>query len=235
MIDARALVELSRAVIFDLDGTLVDTLDDLWQSLNSALDHHGLLPVSRDLVLANIHGGLEQTARAALSIYPIDAAEPARTYESHYRMRRHAGSRLYPGVDELLSICRNRGQAVAVCTNKLAGDARELLSLLGVEDCFDTIVGIDTCGAAKPDPAPLRLVLERLNCRSDEAVFIGDSVIDAQCARNAGVRFLLHESGYGATEALGYGCTARFGSYGQLVHQAANALQNSGNGLDLTA
>jgi phosphoglycolate phosphatase len=220
MADAKDLIDGSRAVVFDLDGTLVDTLDDLWLALNSALDHHGLPPASLDVVLANVHGGLAETARAALSSVDRSAIcpdEPVDTYQKHYRLRGHAGSRLYPGARDFLERCNRRRQAIAICTNKPTADARDLLSLMGVAGYFDVVVGIDACGAAKPDPAPLQLVLEQLDCAPVEAVFIGDSVIDAQCAKGAGVPFLLHEAGYGADAALAFGCAARFRTYGELI------------------
>lgn len=214
------LVGAARAVVFDLDGTLVDTLDDLWHSLNIALDQHDLPPVPREAVLANIHLGLEGTARAALSgagaqdsliEMVVDA------YQCIYRNKGHAGSRLYPGVRGFLESCAMHGLAMAVCTNKATDDARELLSVLKIAEFFDIVTGIDACGFAKPHPAPLFLTLERLGCPLERAVFIGDSVVDARCAAAAGVPFLLHESGYGAPDALVFGCQGRFRAYGELA------------------
>jgi len=220
MASARKLVTGAGAVVFDLDGTLVDTFDDLWIGLNTALAQHDLPGASRDAVLANVHLGLEGTVRAVLSDLDAEASRTAaiaRSYEAAYRARDHAGSSLYPGVREFLDACARHGRAMAVCTNKAADDARDLLSLLKVADFFHVVTGIDTCGFAKPHPAPLISTLERLRSVSQAAVFIGDSVVDARCAANAGVAFLLHESGYGAGDALAFGCGGRFRSYGELV------------------
>jgi phosphoglycolate phosphatase len=217
---ATSLISGARAIVFDLDGTLVDTLGDLWHGLNTALEQHGLPPASREVVLANVHLGLEGTARAALSRSGIGAARIAQVvdaYQRAYRDREHAASVLYPGVRDFLDSCAIHGRAMAVCTNKAAGDAHYLLSLLKIADFFQTVTGIDTCGFAKPHPAPLTLTLERLGSTPGMAVFIGDSVIDAQCAANAGVTFLLHESGYGARDALAFGCEGRFHAYRELL------------------
>jgi len=219
MPDADHLINGARAIVFDLDGTLVDTLDDLWRGLNTALEQHELPPAPREVVLANIHLGLEGTARAALSRSGIEASRIAQAtdaYQRAYRDRQHAGSVLYPGVRDFLDSCARHGRAMAVCTNKGTDDARNLLSLLGIANFFPVVTGIDACGLAKPHPAPLSLTLERLGCAPGDAVFIGDSVIDAQCATSAGVAFVLHESGYGGHDALAFGCQGRFHSYREL-------------------
>jgi phosphoglycolate phosphatase len=222
---AISLINRARAIVFDLDGTLVDTLDDLWHGLNAALEQHELAAAPRELVLASVHLGLEGTARAALGRAGIEAPRVAQavvdTYQRAYRNREHAGSVLYPGVRDFLDSCATHGRAMAVCTNKGTDDARNLLSLLGIADFFHVVTGIDACGLAKPHPAPLTLTLDRLGCAPAEAAFIGDSVIDAQCAASAGVAFLLHESGYGAHDALAFGCEGRFHFYGELVQDFA--------------
>jgi phosphoglycolate phosphatase len=220
MSNARTLVAGARAVVFDLDGTLVDTFDDLALALDSALHEFGLPPAPRDAVLADIHRGLDDTARAILRLQGGDPAlqdAVVAAYRHHYRQRAHAASRLYPGVRELLAACRQREQAMAVCTNKLAADARESLEQLDIADYFANVIGIDSCGAAKPDPAPLWHTLDYLECLSDSAVFIGDSEIDAACAKTAAVPFLLHEAGFGAEAARGVGYSACFGTYEELV------------------
>jgi 2-phosphoglycolate phosphatase len=215
----RELLDRARALVFDLDGTLVDTVDDLWLALNSALHRHGHAPASRETVLASLHGGLGETVRVALQpkeLAPSDVAAVQDTYLTHYRDRRHAASRLYRGVQELL-LDGHRRCEMAVCTNKSKAEAIDLLSALGIRHLFADVVGADSCSAMKPDPAPLRLVLDRLGVQADEALFIGDSAVDLMCAMSAGVRFLLHEGGYGREAALALGCSRGFASYEELV------------------
>ncbi len=220
MTSALALVEDARAVIFDLDGTLVDTFDDLALALDEALRQFGLPPAPRDALRHGIHRGLDDTARGMLRL--LGAAPPLETelvcaYRAQYRARAHAASRPYAGVREFLDDCRRRARALAVCTNKPVADARDLLARIGLADFFTEVIGIDACGAAKPDPAPLRLALARLGCPPGATVFIGDSEIDAQCAKNAAVPFLLHEAGFGPEAALAVGCDGRFRSFLDLL------------------
>lgn len=217
---ARTLVEGARAVVFDLDGTLVDTFEDLSKSLDTALQRHGLPAAPRTLVAAHVHHGLSATAEAVLAQFdapPAKREAVVAAYAADYRARRHRASHLYPGVPAFLEECLRRGQRLAVCTNKAHAEAHELLALLGVAHRFETIVGIDTCGVAKPDPAPLRCALDRLDCMTGEAVFVGDSEIDARCARAGRVRFALHAAGYGAAGAQAVGCDAVFDAYAQLL------------------
>jgi 2-phosphoglycolate phosphatase len=219
MTDARALIVRARAIVFDLDGTLVDTMDDLWRALNNALQVHGHRAVPRAIVMASLHGGLNATARAALesqNAAPTGLEALEQTYLRQYRKRRHAGSRLYPGVLELLSCCSSRRRAMAVCTNKPTAEAVDLLSCLGARKFFGAVIGADACDAQKPDPAPLRLALNQLRATADDAVFIGDSIVDMECAERADVSFMLHTAGYGSDAALA-SCKADFSSYHELV------------------
>ena len=220
MTHALELIVGARAIVFDLDGTLVDTLDDLWNGLNMALGQHGLPPAPKEMILANVHLGLEGTARSVLSSYGAQASlvvPVAQAYQELYRHRAHAGSRLYPGVRDFLDTCARQERAMAVCSNKMTEDALELLSLLQVAHLFQAVIGIDASDHPKPHPAPLILTLERLNRTPEESVFVGDSVIDARCAASAGVAFLLHENGYGCDEALAFGYGDCFRSYEDLV------------------
>lgn len=197
-----------RLIIFDLDGTLVNTFDDLRLSLESAFFSHRLPAVSREILTANIHLGLDSTIRSILAELGKPSAladDVVKTYRRHYRDRAHSDSCLYPGVKRFLDECKRREIPLAICTNKSTADTLTLLHKLGIFDYFVKIVGIDTTEFAKPDPEPLNLILENLACPPAQAVFIGDSVIDAQCAKSACVPFLLHRSGFGSEEVLAFG------------------------------
>jgi phosphoglycolate phosphatase len=117
-------------------------------------------------------------------------------------------------VSELLARLHDRGHRIAVCTNKSERLARELLDRVGLARFVRTVVGADTCGRRKPDPAPLRLALGRLDAAACEAVLVGDSVVDRDCAGAAGVCCLIFEGGYGATQAQG---PLRFADYEGLL------------------
>lgn len=208
-------------MIFDLDGTLVNTFDDLYSSLASALQAHQVPKVSHERLMAHIHQGLDTTIRhllKELNRASVETDAVIATYRRHYRERGHVESHLYPGVIDLLEDCSRRGVFMAICTNKLTEDALSLLKAKDIYDYFIKIVGIDTTSHAKPDPAPLHLILSDLDCSPSQAVFVGDSVIDAECAKKADVPFLLHSNGFGFEEALAFGyCEGYFQYFDELI------------------
>lgn len=194
-----------RAVVFDLDGTLVDTLPDLHEALVRALADEGLPAVPPRVVRASLHGGLETSAAAALAwlrVLPDGHGGLIDAYRRHYDAIAGASSRVYDGVVEMLTALRGAGTALAVCTNKTSGAAAELLCGLGLMDFFNAVVGGDTCARRKPDPMPLRWAIRRLGLSAESVLFVGDSIVDYQCARAAGVAFKLYRGGYGAEEVL---------------------------------
>jgi len=221
MKQVQRLVAKARLMIFDLDGTLVNTFDDLHLSLASALQAHQLPEVSHERLMIHIHQGLDTTIRSLLKELDSASVETdavIATYRRHYREREHAASRLYPGVKNFLEACRRRGVFMAICTNKLTEDALSLIEVHDIYNYFIKIVGIDSTSHAKPDPAPLQLILTDLKCSPAQAVFVGDSVIDAECARRAEVPFLLHREGFGSEEALAFGyCEGHFQHFDELV------------------
>lgn len=204
--------------VFDLDGTLVDTLDDLTLALNEGLSDLGLSPVDESLVRRSLHEGLEGSVAAALAVQHAPALLGdmlLRRYRLHYdaMLIRHA--RVYPGVHELLEqVCR-RGQPPAVCTNKPQAQAQRLLRALGLAPYFAVVVGADTCGQRKPHPAPLLNAIAALGGACPQALMIGDSAVDLACAAAAEVDCLLHGGGYGADLAA---TASGFDRYESLLH-----------------
>ncbi len=214
---ARLLFRSRRARIFDLDGTLVHTLPDLAAALNQALREMGFPAAPQTIVRASLHGGLEATAAAAVTWLRLPAGVmPALL--ARYRRRYQAGlmhrSAPYDGVPELLARLSARGEAMAVCSNKPQRLAEDLLAALGLLGHFAIVVGADTCEQRKPHPAPLRRAIVRLGARRAEALFIGDSAVDAGCAQAAGVPHLWFGNGYGAPPA---GTLWRFQSHRDLL------------------
>lgn len=217
---AAALLRSRRAIVFDLDGTLVDTLPDLVGALDSALAELGAPPVPPGLVRNTLHGGLEATARAAIDHLALagSLAEPlVDLYSRHYARRPAQVSRPYPGVPELLERLHFDGARLAVCTNKGTAHAESLLRACGLAGRFDAVVGADTCGRRKPDPEPLQHALARLHAAPDDALMVGDSVVDTRAAHAAGVSCIVHDAGYGDVPNDEPGVAARFGSYPRLV------------------
>jgi phosphoglycolate phosphatase len=186
-------------LIFDLDGTLVDSVPDLCAVLNEVLHEHGYGPLSREIVRPMVGdgvvplvlrgfaacGGSEAEARAALPHYIALYEANATRY-----------SQLYPGVRETLVELRRRGYGTAVCTNKLQGATLAVLRGFAIEDLFDDVAGGDRFAVRKPDPGHLTGLIQELGGSVTRAAMIGDSEIDAATAKAAGVPILLMSYGY---------------------------------------
>lgn len=181
-----------RAVIFDLDGTLAETAPDLMQATNHVLSVHSRSPISPDQLRSFIgHGARALIARgfeATGEPVPPGGMEPLyELFVTYYAANIAVGSSLFPGARELLERCRQEGIALGVCTNKLEGLSVQLLDALDASHYFGAIVGPDTIGIAKPDPAPYRETLRRLGGTHLRSVMVGDSETDIKTARAAGV------------------------------------------------
>jgi phosphoglycolate phosphatase len=188
-------------VVFDLDGTLVDTAPDLITTLNYILDREGLPPVplraARNMIGAGarklIERGLELEGKNA------GAAEINRLTDDfivHYAEHIADSSRPFEGVESALEDLEARGYRLAVCTNKLEWLSRLLLERLGLSARFAAICGADTFGVAKPDPAILRQTVARAGGDIAHAVMVGDAGPDIGVARRAGVPVIGVTFGY---------------------------------------
>jgi phosphoglycolate phosphatase len=223
-VNAAALLCASPALVFDLDGTLVDTLPDLTDALNQALREHGRAPVSSELVRGSLHGGIETSVEAALGrpgeADPALAGAVLARYQWLLDDQPVRLSRPYPGVAALLQHCRARGQRLAVCTNKREAQARRVLNELDLADFFSVVVGADTCSRRKPHAEPLLHAIAGLDCLPAQAVLVGDSPVDQACAAAARIGFLFFTGGYGGSPAGfagGSGPMPAFGSYPMLL------------------
>lgn len=199
-----------KAVVFDLDGTLVDSVADLAASLNAVLERQGLRAHTLDEVRRMIGGGvkvlLQRAHKAQGHTLDDHAAAPlAETFLDHYRPRATETTVLYPGAVELIEDLVRGGTKLAICTNKPTDISVAILETLGIDHHFGAIVGAEEGQPRKPDPAALRLALERLGAAPHEAVMIGDSGADVGCARALGVPVIVVGYGYTQTppEALG--------------------------------
>lgn len=207
------------AVLFDLDGTLVDTADDLAASTNHALSRAGLGPVRPHEVRHLVgHGARSMLARG----FEISAGRPASESEleaglhvflDHYASNIAVHSRPFEAAVETIERLRARGAGIAICTNKREAISRLLIETLRMTNLFDAIVGADTAAAPKPDAAPVRLCLEKTQAR--RGVFVGDSDTDIKAARAAGLSCLIAEFGYGPL-ALRNEAAAAFAHYNAL-------------------
>jgi phosphoglycolate phosphatase len=192
-----------KAVIFDLDGTLVDTAPDLWRATNHVLAGAGRSEVTLDQVRAFVgYGARKLIARSfGATGSPLAPHEIEPLYEkvvAYYGANIAKGSVPFPGCVALLDRLKAEGVLIGICTNKLEGLSVKLIEALGLTGYFAAIVGPDTIGIAKPDPAPYRETLRRMGAEGARSLLVGDSETDVLTARAAGVPVIGVTFGYTA-------------------------------------
>ena len=221
--DWVAALQRCEVFLFDLDGTLVDTLPDLIHALRLTLSDLGLAQVSDDIVRQSLHGGLEATALAAareLRLDPPLTQVVSERYAQCYRDINGSHAQLYQGVCTLLGHLEStKTTRRAVCTNKTAAEAESLLRALGIHQRFDLVIGADSCEARKPSPIPLLHAVQRLDGQPETTLMIGDSHVDAGAARAAGVGFVHYRSGYGCVDPADFPLVWAFNHYDAFSHE----------------
>lgn len=192
----------ARAVIIDLDGTLLDTAADLAAAVNLVLAELGRPVLPQSVVAAYVGKGAEVLVHRALG-GGLDARVDAATHErglhaflGHYRVTNGLHARAYEGVHEGLAALRGKGLRLACVTNKPQAFADPLLERCGLREAFELVLGGDALPLKKPHPAPMRHAARALGATPAEVVAIGDSVNDALAARAAGMAVLAVPYGY---------------------------------------
>jgi phosphoglycolate phosphatase len=199
---------VTRAVLVDLDGTLIDTAPDIAAAANATLASLGLAALDVAQVRSFIGEGIAVLVRRSLGarLSASDAEQELKpaleAFERHYMATNGRYSSVYPGVIEGLREMRERGLKTACVTNKVLRFAEPLLAHHSLLPLFDTLIAGDSTPAKKPDPAPLLEACRRLGVPAAEAVLIGDSKHDVHAARAAGVPFIAIPYGYGGREEL---------------------------------
>lgn len=191
-----------NVLLFDLDGTLVDTVKDITNALNYALMPFGTRELSIHDVKALVGEGitklLEKIIREEKSAFREDVK---RNFLSHYERHLTDYSTVYPGVTETLRHLQSYKKAVI--SNKREHLSRGILHSLALLDFFDLIIGSDTAPEKKPSPVPIIYALEKFGARPEAAVIVGDSNIDIAAGRNAGVTTIAVTYGYGEKRYVG--------------------------------
>ena len=188
-----------RAIVWDLDGTLIDSVRDIASSLNVLLGEYGLGPLDLADVRLMVGDGaaslIERGFAACDKPDLVDRSSLLR-FLSIYAKHATDTTRLYPGAAEVLDTFADAGVRQGICTNKPEQIARQVMNGLDISRYFDVVVGGDTVPRKKPDPLPLQHALAGLGAGEDESLMIGDSAVDVATARAAGIRVVLVSNGY---------------------------------------
>ncbi|MGE0233105.1 MAG: phosphoglycolate phosphatase [Flavobacteriaceae bacterium] len=208
-------------IVFDLDGTLIETAPDLVATTNAVLAHYEIPAVDRAFLETAIGRGARAMIATVLKHQAIayDEAGLEALYEdfvAYYAENISVHSHPFPGLVETLDELTARGFVFAVCTNKLEGLSRRLLDALGLSDRFAAIVGPDTLGVSKPDPEHLLGAIRLAGGDSGHAVMVGDSAADIDAAKAAGIPSVAVTFGYTAIPARELGADRIIDRYDQL-------------------
>jgi phosphoglycolate phosphatase len=215
---------VSRTLVLDLDGTIVDSVPDLTAALNRLMAQRGLAPFSLADAAHLIGDGVQRLVERAFAARgaTVDAAA-VEHYVADYGQNYAVASRLYPGVAATLASLRAAGWRLAVCTNKLEQPARELLDALGLAGIFAAIGGGDSFPVRKPDPSHLLATLRAAGGVPEQAVMAGDHANDVAAARGAGLPVIFAAWGYGRPE-MAAGADAVAHDFTELPDLAAGLL-----------
>lgn len=188
-----------NAIVFDLDGTLIDSAPDLRAAVNAMLKDEGQAPLDLARITSFIGNGVPQLVRLSMQARGLDIARhDALTANmlDHYNAGNSALTTLYPHVREVLEALHRDGHRLGLCTNKPLEPARDLLAHFGLTDLFTAVIGGDSLTTRKPHAAPLLATFEALG---GNGIYVGDSEVDSETAQNAGVPFALFSEGYRKT------------------------------------
>ena len=184
------------AVIFDLDGTLIDTAPAIACALNRVIVTRGGEEITVDSVRRLVSRGAPELVATALGHCAISPERDLRDFRSEYGALDPNRQDLYPAATETLQFLNEKGIRLGLCTNKPQSLTNALLDKLNLSRLFAAVIGGDAVHRAKPHPGHLLAVLSALELTPNDVFFVGDSEVDAQTARGAEVPFVLAEYGY---------------------------------------
>ena len=213
-------------IVFDLDGTLVDTAPDLTNALNDVRTRRGLKPVSIEAIRGCVgHGARVMIEQSLVNAGARgDADQMLAEFLVHYGANIARESRPYPGALAALDRLSAQGARLAICTNKRESLSRLLIQELGIEHQFTALAGRDTFPVAKPHPGHLTGVIALAGGDPSRSVMIGDSDIDLRTAKAASVPAILVSFGYGASPMDGFAPGAVIDHFDELEGHAARLL-----------
>ena len=218
-----------KAVLFDLDGTLVDSAPDLAAALNRLLARAGYPSIALAEVQTMIGDGVPKLVERGFAVHrralsPDEMERFADHFVADYEANATVATRPFPGAVETLVELKALGLALGVCTNKPEGATRAILAAFGMDSFFAAVIGGDTVpGRRKPDPEPLREALRRLGARAETAIMVGDSPNDVAAARALALPIVAVTFGYTRVPPDQLGADRLVGHFSELKQALAEA------------
>ena len=192
---------MKRLILYDLDGTLVDTSRDITQAVNYMVAQLGGVPLSLDEVRRYVGRGMHELVASALKRDdPLLVDEAERLFATYYAEHLADSSALYPGAQDTLDFFHPRPQAIL--TNKPNPFSRQLLTSLGVLEYFTDIVAGEDLYPRKPDPTGAQALMAAVGAQPHETLLIGDSPVDIETGRNAGIHTIVMTHGFVSASEL---------------------------------
>ena len=189
-----------KAVLFDLDGTLTDTLPDLYKGVNYALEAHGIPVVTKEKVRLSIGNGISKLIERVTEGYESQTADVEKTFREYYG-KIAADTRLYGGIEDLLLFIKDKNVKTAIVSNKMHSAVVDIKERL-FTSTIDFAVGVSDDIPVKPAPDGCFKAFEFFRVAADECIFVGDSDVDVFTARNAGIKSIGVAYGYRGREHL---------------------------------
>lgn len=211
-----------QTVIFDLDGTLIDSIADVTSAVNRVLGDSGLPPIEQESALALLGEGARIRTKKAFAMRGVNLTDleldsRTRDFARYYAENPLQHTKVFEGARELLDRLFANGIRVAVCTNKYEQSARDILTRLGLMPPVEDVAGSDTFGVQKPNADHVIKLLERMKADRSTAIMVGDSIHDIEAAHAAGIPAVAVTWGYSTIPAHELGADAVLNQFSDLI------------------
>lgn len=208
-------------IVFDLDGTLIDSAPDIHSCVNAVLGQHGTPLLTLDQVRGFIGGGVDMLWHKIIAARELENARKPDYIAAFMTCYQDANqlTRMFPGAADALQSLADRRHPLGICTNKPLGVTQAILEHFGIARLFGCVIGGDSVPERKPHPAPLRAALQGLGADPvrPKALYVGDSEFDAACAAAVPVPFLIYAQGYRQTPLAELPHLAAFDDFARLA------------------
>jgi haloacid dehalogenase superfamily, subfamily IA, variant 3 with third motif having DD or ED/haloacid dehalogenase superfamily, subfamily IA, variant 1 with third motif having Dx(3-4)D or Dx(3-4)E len=192
-----------KTVIFDLDGTLIDSMNDIVNAVNITLGNFNLPLLPKEVIGSYVGEGMELLIKRSIGEKNLSSFDEVLSfYVKTYNAECRKSTYLFPGVEKVLAKLKEKGIKIALATNKSIGFSEQILKELDIYKYFDVVMGPESVKNKKPNPDVVYKILETVNTELSSALFVGDSKFDIICGKNAGILTCGVTYGIGSVQSL---------------------------------